>query len=470
MNLVRRTGKNIAWTAISEVIVKSVTVGITIYLARVLGVNSFGIFSLAVAIASSIWPVVDLGVTGFGTRSVARNPKHAQYLLRSLNSMRFFAALTLTLVSLGCVYVLPISDLERWTILSAMLYLVGYAICPDWTIRGLERMSWLGLINGATVLALLLGVGLFVRDSNDVIAASAIRSVSFGIGSIVGLMVLSSQCRIRFRLSIDLLSWRQAMLESHRFLFNRVATNLGQFIPLFAITIYMTDSDIGLFAAPHRLYIIALTGLAAITAAVYPVLSGLYHRDRSRFLGYQQEFVRLLLLLFVPISGVGIISSGPLIGEIFGVEYLVAARPFAVMLVTLTLVALRAAYSLTLMAAGLEKYTVTAMLIALVGQLLAVSVLMPYFGIMGAAFAMLCGEIMAMAILVYVSVVRLDAYRPFDRFLVILFVLVGSLMTVVKLCKWELTEIVLICAPMYLISVFLLRLVRINHVRMLFEK
>ncbi len=71
------------WVVLSDIFTKGSILFATIYLARVLGTENFGLFSLGVVITNTIWPLVDLGASGFGTREIARNHNHAKKILHT---------------------------------------------------------------------------------------------------------------------------------------------------------------------------------------------------------------------------------------------------------------------------------------------------------------------------------------------------------------------------------------------------
>ncbi|HIA08869.1 MAG TPA: hypothetical protein EYN73_07365, partial [Chromatiaceae bacterium] len=305
MSLFRRARSNLIWVLMSDVVAKGATIVVTIYLARVLGVTEFGVLGLGIAIASTLWPLVDLGTNGYGTREIARDHSNAHTLLPSLNSMRLTASVIVLIASAIVIQTIGFEESKKWTILATLLYMTTYAITPDWVARGIERMSIGFAINAFVAGSFILGAVVLVSGPEDTTTAGLVRSFSFAIGAIVGLVILSRLEGIRFRFTAQLDDWLSLIRRTYHFLINRVATNLGQYIPFFAVSIILTDMDTGLFAAPHRLYIVAVGGMAAITSAVYPILTDLYQKDPEKFRRFQRKLVDYILLLFIPAAGLG---------------------------------------------------------------------------------------------------------------------------------------------------------------------
>ena len=412
MSLFRRARSNLIWVLMSDVVAKGATIVVTIYLARVLGVTEFGVLGLGIAIASTLWPLVDLGTNGYGTREIARDHSNAHTLLPSLNSMRLTASVIVLIASAIVIQTIGFEESKKWTILATLLYMTTYAITPDWVARGIERMSIGFAINAFVAGSFILGAVVLVSGPEDTTTAGLVRSFSFAIGAIVGLVILSRLEGIRFRFTAQLDDWLSLIRRTYHFLINRVATNLGQYIPFFAVSIILTDMDTGLFAAPHRLYIVAVGGMAAITSAVYPILTDLYQKDPEKFRRFQRKLVDYILLLFIPAAGLGIIASDRLMNLIFGTEYLPAASVLTIMLLTLPLLAMRSLYMFTLLSAGYEKYAFPANMAGVIIQLIIAVNLVPTMGVEGAAIGMLAGELTSATILISLSTKKIGVGSP----------------------------------------------------------
>ena len=100
MNTARRITANFLSLAVSEIISKLLQLLVFIYLARVLGKESFGIFSFAVAFSLLIVIIADFGLSTFLIREISRNKKAAsKYLSNALISKIF-----LTLTAIAAAY------------------------------------------------------------------------------------------------------------------------------------------------------------------------------------------------------------------------------------------------------------------------------------------------------------------------------------------------------------------------------
>ena len=467
MSLAKRTGSNITWILLSDLFGKGSMVFATVYLARVLGVEHFGIFSLGIAIANSVWPLVDLGTNGYGTREVARDSKNAGPLLSSLGSLRFFASFVMIFIGIAVLEAMAVETIKSYAIIGALLYLTCYAICPDWVVRGLEQMRWLFVINLLTAIFFVVGIVVYVDGAEDLVEASVFRSLSYGIGSIAGLILLYTKRSIFFSLKVTIERWIDLIKRTYFFLFIRMATNLGQYISLFVVTYVLTEADTGLYAAPHRLYIIAISLLAAITAAVYPILSKLHHSDTQadQFSRYQRQLVQFFLMIFMPAAGLGLVCSDSIIDFIFGVEYAASADTLMILLITLPFVAMRSIFMFTMMAGGAEKKTYPLVLCSVMVQAISAAILAPTYGLEGAAVSMLAGEIVACGLLIYNSVRLVGVKSPFDSQFLALLVIVSVMVLLALFLELQIIGVVVIGVPTYLVLLVLFKQLSISDIK-----
>lgn len=464
MSLMKRTGSNLSWILLSDLFAKGSMVFATVYLARIMGVVEFGIFSLGVSIANSIWPIVDLGVNGFGTREVAQNKESANELISALNSLRLFASLLITACAFIVLFNMGMDDNKTLALAASLLYLPCYAFCPDWVVRGLEKMNILFLINVTTALVFIGGVLLLVHSPDDLVDASLARALSFGAGSVMGVVFLFSTGDAKFGLKVSIKEWWELLQKTYFFLLIRVATNLAQYLPVFFVSVMLTDTDVGIFSAPHRLYIIAFGGLAAVISAIYPIMSNINKKGSEDFVRYQRLIVQALLTIFMPLAALGILVSDEIILIIFGEEYLASSSVLTIMLVTLFFVSMRSFFMFTLMSGGKERVTYPILILIVVLQLLVAWQLVGYFGIMGAALSMLFGEVFGCIAMVLISKRMLGVVIPLDKASISLFTIVLMMTLVSWKMDLSLLEVLLFGVPIYVLLLPLTGLISIKKV------
>ncbi len=399
MLLSRRILSNTSWLTISEVSSRILIFIGTAYLARVLGKAGFGLYSLSLAVGIYLWTVADMGVTGYGTREIARSKDQIAKLYNTLNSLRFVFAVTLFMIFSGALYLIGM-PLEKKLILGGgAFYIVAYSLSSDWVFRGLERMEYIVFGRLATSLFFLGGIYLLVKKYSDTLLATVIYSGAFLVGTLVLMLILRQKLKIGFSLSLSFAEWWFHIKESFYFAANGVFNNLTIFIPIFFMGIWSTPDVLGIFSAPHRLTMILIRMGELIILALYPTLSSLYVSDRENFKKIHTVFQQLVISTAVPACIIAAFFSKDIILLLFGGGYTESIRIFNI-LVWLTLMALiRRTVGVALLSAGLQRFNMFATATGAVVVALASIVLIPEYGGYGATWALIAGEIFTLAVM-----------------------------------------------------------------------
>ena len=83
-SIAQRVASNFGWLIVSQAVGKGIFFITNIYLARTLGVENFGLFTLAQTITFYLWLAVDLGTSMYGIREIAKNKEHAEDIINPL--------------------------------------------------------------------------------------------------------------------------------------------------------------------------------------------------------------------------------------------------------------------------------------------------------------------------------------------------------------------------------------------------
>jgi O-antigen/teichoic acid export membrane protein len=142
----------------------------------------------------------------------------------------------------------------------------------------------------------------------------------------------------------------------------------------------------------------------AITTGLLPHLSA---AEEGKSAVSTRRALRWSLALSAPIAAAFALGGYVLLGPVFGAEYADAAAPLAILCGAVVVIAYNGVLGTALLAAGHVAAIVLQVLCSLGVNLLALLVLAPTFGAVGAATATLLCEIVAAAMLTVASARRL---------------------------------------------------------------
>ena len=360
--LLRRITGNFAWAFVSEGSTKGAVLLVTLHLAAVLGVQSFGVFSFVLTVFTFMWMGVDLGLGMYGTREIARGRQTSEDLPMTLSFMRGSIAILIGLVTAGVVFVLQRDTVPALLALSFCGYLLVRAFYVDWYLRGLEEYRTLAAISVVSAAGMIVSAYFFL-DSNAGLAWSGLPwFVAYTIGSTVIWIVIGHQKFGRHRGVSEIARWSNHWRESVHFTLSNGVSTIFQNLPLVSLYLLGDAFITGEFAAPYRLVIAAIFVMSILPLAMYPVIAEQYE-NRARGL----RRMILLAVLAVAIASVFVaVPAGYYAEEIvmglFGLEYSESVGALRILLVFFVLRSTRAVLVRTVCAAGFQRdYSLIAM-------------------------------------------------------------------------------------------------------------
>lgn len=380
------------------------------YLARVLGVATFGDVALAQAIVLYFKLLSDLGLEMLGTKQVAADREAARVAVGRFLAWRSVHAAVAMALLLGLLALVPGTTRLEWLLALYALSLVPTAWLLEWAHVGLERMAPVAasrLLSAGVNAALVFAV---VRSSREVAAVPIAYAAGLAASAIM-LLVLFGRRHGWPVLSARADWWRgavgQALPMGLAFITIQVYYSFGTlFLGL------MEDSRaVGLYAAPQKV-VLFLAGLAALFGtALYPRLVTLWHEGaRPGFERLMGGAVRTTILAAIPIAVGGTLLARPLVVALFGEAYVEGIPAFQLMIWSIVTIFGNAPFAYALLATDRQKQYLAAVAAGAAVNVLCNLLLIPRLHLAGAALATLCSEVVVF-VLLYRSARAVTAVR-----------------------------------------------------------
>lgn len=291
-----------------------------IVLARRLGAESYGQYSLAVAVGAVLMPVADLGITTYLGREIARDREATEAALPVLARVKL-AVLVLAVVATAGVCLLVVGDsTTRGVIVFIVLAALvdGCSATVYGYFRGRETMGYEA--SATTAAALVRGAG-----------AIAWAVAYERLWPVVAWIVLVSLAQLAFAL-------RRLEAASPHALRRRGPahvdwTSVGSMglYALFVIVYLRIDSvmigwlkgeeAVGVYAAAYTLMLGAQIAPTMLAAALTPVFARSHTRDDAAFVSAWRNGIRMVMLLSLPIAVVVSALADPIIARLYGPQF-----------------------------------------------------------------------------------------------------------------------------------------------------
>lgn len=395
--------KNTLWIGVSTTIIKIVRAFIIMYAARLLGTESYGIFTYAMSIAALFAVFSDMGISSILVRELSKNEdKIKEYFSTAfIIKLGFLITTVLLILSVGPF----VSKFEAST---TLIPIVALSIFFD-SLRTflysiprsknkMETEAGIGLLN--EVFCVLLIIVLFLREPT-----AQTLVYSFTIGNGLGLL-------------IALFTTRRYLIAVPQFFTKTLVLPLIKLIAPFAILsifgIFMTNIDSVMIGWLTNEHLVGLYGAAQKPISIIYILpnflaSGLLPVI-STFLKNKQPIKHIVttastasLVVALPLVVGGIITAPAIIFTVFGSSYSEAIPVFRLLLITALFLFPATIYAEVLLAENKQKIFIFT---GIIGALLNVGlnlILIPKFGIAGSALS----TIVAQAVLMFIFYIEM---------------------------------------------------------------
>jgi PST family polysaccharide transporter len=367
------------------------------YLVRVLGPARFGLLAFAQAFMQYFILLSDYGFNLSATQEVVRHRDDPERLSGTFNSV--FAAklllLALSFLGAGAIVLLVPKFRADWPLYCvSFLAVVGSVLFPVWFFQGMEKMKYITGLNVTTRVLVTLAIFLLVRTPDDLLVAAGIQAGGVTLAGLLSLFWIRSVAPVRF--GIPTLSAVVASLRDGWHLFiSSAAISLYTTSNLFLLGLLGNNVAVGYFSAAEKLIRAVNGALTPVTQAIYPHVNALISRSRETGLHFLRRSLRWIGGGALAVSVLLMASAGVVVRVLFGPEFLPAVAVVRWMAFLPFLVALSNIFGVqTMLSMGLRREFTKIVVMSGVLNVLLLVLLIPAYGAVGTAGAVLCSELL----------------------------------------------------------------------------
>ncbi|MEK7183134.1 MAG: flippase [Patescibacteria group bacterium] len=359
-------------------------------IARTIGDEATGSYFIALAMVTTIGVLDDVGLTSVTIREVAKGPEKAKELIRNVIGIKLITMPITIFLALGLTawrgFDAETTGLVQLAIVVMLLDTISVSMYG--VMRGLHKLKFesLGIFIGQTFTTIVGVIALF-SGSTDL----RLLVIALIVGS--GWNMLFSIFQVVRHLGVGALqpSWSQAlpMLRmSFMFFLAAVFVKVYSYIDSFTIEEFLGKGAVGIYAVAYKFtYAFQFLPLAFV-GALYPAMSSLADNptELNKTLLKAEWYLSMLAAPIV----FGIFALAPEIIDFFyGIEYVESGPVLGVLIFVLLFIFLDFPVGSLLNATGRQAVKTGLMGGAMVINVTGNLILVPQYGIMGAAIAAL---------------------------------------------------------------------------------
>jgi len=363
----------------------------TVYIARRLGAEYYGVIGFAAAVLLYLNRIVDFGIdAGLGVREIAIDRRAIERIAPAVLTLRLsFAVVVAALVVVAGVVVLPPPDGPILAVYGLTLVMAGAS--TRWIHLGLERASRVAIARTAGEAIMLVGVVGLVRGTEDLARVPLAQFVGDAAAALL-LLWWVGRSAIRMPVTVDWTAVRPLMNRAWPLMLTALLGLLIYNSDLIFLRVFHGRAAVGYYAAAYTLVSFLINLGSAYGVALLPTLTGL-HGDRAERQALYDTALARVVALVLPITVGGSYLAAEFVNQVFDEGYAAAAAPLAILLWSVLLLLVRGIPVAGLIAAGREGLVFRATAWAAALNLVLNVALIPRYGTVGAATATVLTEI-----------------------------------------------------------------------------
>jgi len=382
--------KNSAWM-IAEYVLKIVSgIFVIIYMARFLGPNQFGMLSYVLAIVAIVKAISKLGMDGILVRDLAKHPNQVKaYMSTAFGLMTLASVLGLILIS-ALVYFFESDDqlkLYIWIIAASILFQAFLVI--DFNFQAQLKSKY-----GFMAKSIAFGISSLVKIYLVLIKAELLLFViSYVFDAVlVALMLMATHIytkQSRFTLTMRSELIRPLLKSAWPMVVSAVSAILYMRIDQVMIKNMLDANQLGLYASSAKIFEGWIMLSYIVSVSLLPAIIKLKTHSAVVYERSLTSLYRMLVGLGLLFAFITIFCSDFLISYSFGPQFLEAKYSLIILMLAAPFIALRTLSVRYMIAEGYESKIASRTIITLVINVILNLILIPLFGIEGAAFSTL---------------------------------------------------------------------------------
>lgn len=369
-----------------------------VLLARLLGPEEFGVYSLLLAAVNFVTVVVLLGLPTITTREVAASAERGQWnqvrnLVRLTHFWTLLAVVMLVALLAPLLAAGSLGSGVTWTLAIASIALLVLNAFSQLRAAILRGLHWVVLADTPELLLrpvlvlVLLGIVIPLTESATAVHALSIQLCGSALAFAVGAWWLVEKLPKLMKRASPASTHRTLLLGSWPFLVISVVNTLEPQVSLYLLGYLAGAEAAGLFQAAIQLVGLIAIGLISVNMPLQPRLAAAWARNNTQLVQRLLTDAARLGTGIAVAGGLAILIFAEGVLSLYGPQYVGAAVALRVLAVGQILNAAAGSCGILVMMTGHQKAALHGTSLALLVNLAVAYVAVPRLGIVGGALA-----------------------------------------------------------------------------------
>ena len=396
----QRIAVNMVWLLADKIVRLGVGLLVSVWVARYLGPQLFGVYSYAIAFVGLFGFVSILGLDTIVVRDIVHAPQDANEILGTAFTLKLIGAIVTLLAVTGIGSLVQTNDPTMPVLIgliAAGTLFQAFDVIDFWFQSQVRSKYTVYARNTAFLILSLVKVGLILLHAPLIaFAGASLAEIVLGAIGLIAAYRLTGQTVCKWRTSLA--RARMLLSVSWPLMLSSIAVWVYMRIDQVMLGLLADTRALGIYSAAVRLSEVWYFIPIAIVSSVFPAVVRSKAIDGKLYYNRLQRLFNLMVVLSFMIVIPLMLLAGPIINLLYGPSYSEASGMFVVLMWAGLFVALGVAREAWLVNEGLTRFSfATAVAGAIINVVLNI-VLIPRWGGIAAAWATLAAQAVAVSL------------------------------------------------------------------------
>ncbi len=413
MNPAQRLVKNTSVLMVSQIIGYLLAFFYSIYAARYLGAEGFGVLSASLALAGIGCIFADLGLSNLTVREVARKPELAgKYLGNALVMKILLSIATFILIALvGYLSGYPSDKMYVLYFVSLSLILNSFGGIFNAIFQAYEKMEYQSVGQILNNVLMFVGILMAIGYNLNLVAFATVYFLASAAALIYTIII----CLWKFllpKLEFDFPFWRVTLKESLPIAVSGIFSYIAFRVDMVMLEFIKGSTAVGWYSASYRLMEALIYLPSMYTVSVFPLLSKFFMDSRRSLEISYYKSVKYLLILSLPIAAATTILAPQIILLLYKDGYMESIMALQILIWALPFIFLSYVLGSAIVSVNKQVEVVRITFMTMIINVVLNLILIPTWSFVGAACVTVITEICLFASYYYVVSLHICPISP----------------------------------------------------------
>lgn len=402
MNTVQRIFKNTGVLFIAQIINYILAFFYTIYLARYLGADGFGILSFGLSFTMIMGVFADLGLSILVVREISRDKSISSHYTGNLIVIKLvLSSLTMGLI----VLLINILNYPSQTILVVYIF-AFWMVFTSFTqlfysvFQAHEKMEYQSVGTILYSIVLIIGVFYGIFNNFSIQWFALIYLITSGLVLVYTFFLYLAKFP-RPQLQVNWNFWKSKMVLALPLSIASIFSTIAFRVDIVLLSLLQGNAAVGWYTASYKVIEVLLFIPSVYNAALFPVLSNFYVSSKESLQLVYVKSIKYLVIVGLPIAAGTTILSNEIIIVLYQSAYSQSIVALQILIWTIPFLLLTSIFGIILISMNKQVLAIRISFLYMIFNIGANLVVIPQFSYLGAAIVTVLTELVGFILLFY---------------------------------------------------------------------